>query len=167
MGRAQARVRVDDYLSVPRHGRPDLRVVDGERTPEYAAAAEPAALRSLRPDWLPEDLELPTEAPERGPVEAALERAAAAEPRPAAPEPRRTVVVTGRPEDDLRFESYGKKKRHRRSPTAARLAGRPDRVAGWAVALGVVMALMAGATAGSDPKPAGEAATPQPPALAR
>lgn len=160
MGRAHARVRVDDYLSVPRHGRPDLRVVDDDRVPLYAAPAEPARVRSLRPDWLPEDLELPVEPPERGPVEAALERAVAAEPR-------RTLVVTGRPEDHLRFESHSKKTRRRRSPTAARLAGRPDRVAGWAVALGIVMALMAGATAGTDPKPAGEAAAPQPPALGR
>ena len=161
MGRAQARAaRVDEYLSVQKHGRPDLRVVrDGDR-PGFAPAAEPAKVRSLRPDWLPDDLELPAENTPREPVKEP-------EPRPAA-EPRRTVHVTGRPEDDLRFEAYGKKKKgRRRSPTAARLAGRPDRVAGWAVALGVGMALMAGATAGGEHRAAGEAATPQPPALGR
>jgi hypothetical protein len=51
----------------------------------------------------------------------------------------------------------------RHTPTRARLAGRPDRVALWAVALGLLMAAMAGfsgnggdhSSAGaSDPAPA-------------
>ena len=160
MGRVQARApRIDEYLNVPRHGRPDLRVVEGGRP-------EPEPVRSLRPDWLPADLELPEEpAPrraERAPDEPAPRRA-----EPAPEEPRRMVVVTGRPHDDLRFEAYGKQKRRRRSPTAARLAGRPDRVAGWAVALGIAMALMAGMTAGSDPRSAGDEPAPPVPALGR
>jgi hypothetical protein len=61
---------------------------------------------------------------------------------------RRTVLVTGRPEGKAvprRESSPGKTARMRRqTPTRARLAGRPDRVALWAVALGLVMAAMAG-----------------------
>jgi hypothetical protein len=61
---------------------------------------------------------------------------------------RRTVLVTGRPEGKAvprRESTPGKSARMRRhSPTRARLAGRPDRVALWAVALGLVMAAMAG-----------------------
>jgi hypothetical protein len=61
---------------------------------------------------------------------------------------RRTVLVTGRPEGKAvprRDSSPGKTARMRRhTPTRARLAGRPDRVALWAVALGLLMAAMAG-----------------------
>lgn len=63
---------------------------------------------------------------------------------------RRTVLVTGRPEGKAvprRDSTPGKSARVRRhTPTRARLAGRPDRVALWAVALGLVMAAMAGFT---------------------
>jgi hypothetical protein len=65
---------------------------------------------------------------------------------------RRTVLVTGRPEGKAvprRDSSPVKTARMRRqTPTRARLAGRPDRVALWAVALGLVMAAMAGFTGG-------------------
>src|SRR4051812_1399604 len=61
---------------------------------------------------------------------------------------RRTVLVTGRPEGKAvprRDAGIKPSARSRRvSPTRARLAGRPDRVALWAVALGLVMAAMAG-----------------------
>jgi hypothetical protein len=80
---------------------------------------------------------------------------------------RRTVLVTGRPEGKAvprRETSVGKTARQRRhTPTRARLAGRPDRVALWAVALGLVMAAMAGFSGngsahstqgGADPAPA-------------
>ena len=80
---------------------------------------------------------------------------------------RRTVLVTGRPEGKAvprRETSPGKTARMRRqTPTRARLAGRPDRVALWAVALGLVMAAMAGfsgngsshsSQAPADPAPA-------------
>ena len=169
MGRAHARaVRVDEYLSVPKRGRPDLRVVEGGGSgPAFAPPAERPATRSLRPDWLPEDLLLPDEAPEPRRSREPEPEPPSREPEPKAEPARRTVVVAGRPEDDLRFEAHQKKTRRRRSPTAARLAGRPDRVAGWAVALGIAMALMAGATAGSEPKAAGEAAAPNAPALGR
>src|SRR3954447_16362145 len=61
---------------------------------------------------------------------------------------RRTVLVTGRPEGkavprrDSTPVPTARKRRH--TPTRARLAGRPDRVALWAVALGLLMAAMAG-----------------------
>jgi hypothetical protein len=65
---------------------------------------------------------------------------------------RRTVLVTGRPEGKAvprRDSSPGKTARMRRqTPTRARLAGRPDRVALWAVGLGLLMAAMAGFTGG-------------------
>lgn len=79
---------------------------------------------------------------------------------------RRTVLVTGRPEGKAvprRETTPGKSARVRRhTPTRARLAGRPDRVALWAVALGLVMAAMAGfsgngghsSQGGSEPAPA-------------
>jgi hypothetical protein len=81
---------------------------------------------------------------------------------------RRTVLVTGRPEGKAvprRDATPGKSARMRRhTPTRARLAGRPDRVALWAVALGLVMAAMAGfsgngggdhsSQGGSEPAPA-------------
>jgi hypothetical protein len=79
---------------------------------------------------------------------------------------RRTVLVTGRPDGKAvprREATPGKSARVRRhTPTRARLAGRPDRVALWAVALGLVMAAMAGfsgngdhsSQGGSEPAPA-------------
>lgn len=61
---------------------------------------------------------------------------------------RRTVLVTGRPEGTSmprRDATPGGSARMRRhSPTRARLAGRPDRVALWAVCLGLLMAAIAG-----------------------
>jgi hypothetical protein len=63
---------------------------------------------------------------------------------------RRTVLVTGRPGGTAmprRDSTPGATARVRRhTPTRARLAGRPDRVALWAVALALVMAAMAGFT---------------------
>src|SRR3954470_6937797 len=61
---------------------------------------------------------------------------------------RRTVLVTGRPDGkslpgrDSRLRPTARVRRQ--TPTRARLAGRPDRVALWAVGLGLLMAAMAG-----------------------
>lgn len=159
MGRAHARApRVDEYLSVPRRGRPDLRVVEGGAAePAFAPAPVPRpAPRTLRPDWLPADLELPEDLAARRPPRRDLAEAP--------PPQRRTVVVAGRPADApvARISSP----RKRRSPTAARLAGRPDRVAGWAVLLGVIMAVMAGVSAGGEAE-TDPAAAPVSPALTR
>src|SRR3954471_10896940 len=55
---------------------------------------------------------------------------------------RKTALITGRPEGKAvprREASVGKTARVRRhTPTRARLAGRPDRIALWAVGLGLV-----------------------------
>jgi hypothetical protein len=80
---------------------------------------------------------------------------------------RKTVLVTGRPEGKAvprREATPGKSARMRRhTPTRARLAGRPDRVALWAVALGLVMAAMAGFSGnGGDQGSQGGAAEPGP-----
>ncbi|MDQ4131456.1 MAG: hypothetical protein M3133_10805 [Actinomycetota bacterium] len=53
---------------------------------------------------------------------------------------RRTVRVTGQ----------APAPRRRSSPTVSRVAGRPDRVARWAVTLGIFLAFMAAATARAD-----------------
>jgi hypothetical protein len=162
MRQAHARkTRTDEYLAVPKRSeRPHLRVVDAV-TPDVAYAepgfdeafAEPKALVEdldwagsfADPTW-DDALGAPPEKDEDG---------------------RRTVVVTGRPGEHYmprRDRTPGATARMRRqSPTRARLAGRPDRVALWAVALGLIMAAMAGVTgngpdrsqpAGADPAPA-------------
>jgi hypothetical protein len=56
-------------------------------------------------------------------------------PTPAQAPPRRTIRIDSRPAP-----------RRRPSPTAAALTARPDRVALWAVGLGLFMAFMAIAT---------------------
>ena len=67
------------------------------------------------------------------------------ERRPQAAEPavaeRRTVVITGRTTYPAR----------RRSPTQARIANRPDRVALWAFLLCLMLVLVAAATAHGAP----------------
>jgi hypothetical protein len=81
---------------------------------------------------------------------------------------RKTVLVTGRPDGAAiprRDSSPGPTARMRRhTPTRARLAGRPDRVALWAVALALVMAAMAGFTGNghhsSDSQSSNEPAAP-------
>ena len=85
---------------------------------------------------------------------------------------RRTVLVTGRPEGKAvprRDASPAPAARKRRqTPTRARLAGRPDRVALWAVALGLVMAAMAGFTGNGSGHSSQGAAEPAPaPLLSR
>ena len=50
---------------------------------------------------------------------------------------RRTVTITGHPVPP----------RRRRSPTARQIQARPDRIALWAVLLGLFLAFMAAATA--------------------
>lgn len=157
MRQAQARKVRDAYLDVPKRSERHLHVV-AEAAP--ARFADPDALPPARfadPDGPParrivEDLRV--EAP-------AVEIPDWAEPfadprwddRLGYPDyeerdGRRTVLVTGRPEGKAvprRETSVAKSARVRRhTPTRARLAGRPDRVALWAVALGLLMAAMAG-----------------------
>jgi hypothetical protein len=64
----------------------------------------------------------------------------------------RTIVVTGqRAAAPARSARRGEAPSHRRrSPSGARTAARPDRLALWAVGLGLLMAFMAAATAQAD-----------------
>jgi hypothetical protein len=166
MRQAQARKSSSDaYLTVPRRSeRPRLRVVDAvtpeialveQESPVTAALAEPRPVADpawdtafADPSW-DDALGAPPEKDENG---------------------RRTVVVTGRPGPahmPRRDRTPGATARQRRqSPTRARLAGRPDRVALWAVALALVMAAMAGFTGngnGHSSSPTGAAdAAPAP-----
>jgi hypothetical protein len=82
---------------------------------------------------------------------------------------RRTVLVTGRPEGKAvprRDPSPVKSARMRRqTPTRARLAGRPDRVALWAVALGLLMAAMAGFSGNGHHSSPQAPSEPAPPSL--
>jgi hypothetical protein len=85
---------------------------------------------------------------------------------------RRTVLVTGRPEGkavprrDSTPSTTARTRRH--TPTRARLAGRPDRVALWAVALGLVMAAMAGFSGnGNGHSPQGQSDPAPAPLLSR
>jgi hypothetical protein len=146
MRQAQARKIRDAYLDAPRRSERHLHVV------EDAASGDPVARASDSEARVVEDLRV--EAPQ-------IEIPDWAEPfadarwddRLGAPDyeerdGRRTVVVTGRPAGKAvprRDSAPGSTDRMRRqAPTRARLAGRPDRVALWAVALGLLMAAMAG-----------------------
>jgi hypothetical protein len=148
MRQAQARKISDAYLHAPKRSERHLHVVADGAT---AVADAPSWLEDLEPRVV-EDLR--AEAP-------AVDIPDWAEPfadarwddRLGSPDyeerdGRRTVLVTGRPEGKAvprRDSSPAKTARMRRhTPTRARLAGRPDRVALWAVALGLLMAAMAG-----------------------
>ena len=63
------------------------------------------------------------------------------EPAPRGPDGRRTVKITGHPVPA----------RRRRSATASAIEARPDRVALWAVLLGLFLVFMAVATANAAP----------------
>jgi hypothetical protein len=165
MRQAQARKISDAYLHAPKRSERHLHVV------EEAPAEAPSWLEEIEPRVV-EDLRV--EAPE---VEIPDWAEPFADPRwddrlggadYEERDGRRTVLVTGRPEGKAvprRDSTPGKSARMRRhTPTRARLAGRPDRVALWAVALGLLMAAMAGfsgngssshsSPAGSEPAPA-------------
>ena len=130
MRQAQARKSFDAYLDAPRRSPgAHLRVV-------AEAAIEPAI---EQPDWAEPFLDPRWDD-------------ALGEPPAVDAHGRRTIVVTGRPgaqHRPQRDRGPGATARQRRyTPTRARLAGRPDRVALWAVALGLIMAAMAGFTGG-------------------
>lgn len=129
MRQAPARKTSDAYLDAPRRSeRPHLRVVEDLRVEvplvEVPDWAEPFA----DPRW-DDRLGSPDYEERDG---------------------RRTVVVTGRPAGKAvpRRDSVpgGSARMRRQTPTRARLAGRPDRVALWAVALALLMAGMAAFT---------------------
>jgi hypothetical protein len=149
MRQAQARKISDAYLDAPRRSERHLHVVEEEAGRTQAALAEP-------PPRIVEDLRV--EAPE---VEIPDWAEPFADPRwddrlgdsnYEERDGRRTALITGRPEGKAvppRVTTAGATARMKRqTPTRARLAGRPDRVALWAVALGLLMAAMAGFTGG-------------------
>jgi hypothetical protein len=155
MRQAQARKISDAYLHAPKRSERHLHVV--EEAPAQARVVEDLRVEAPAvaiPDWAE-------------PFADARWDDRLGYPDYEERDGRRTVLVTGRPEGKAvprRDSTPGKSARARRqTPTRARLAGRPDRVALWAVALGLVMAAMAGfsgngkshsSQAGSDPAPA-------------
>src|SRR5436190_3702603 len=111
--------------------------------PEHAARPRPRArelsVAATTPDWLLPD---PEPEPPRGPSRAATAWAEGRTPLRAAPDPgRRTVHITGQTVAP----------RRRPSVTSQRIGARPDRIAGWAVALGLFLVFVAEATAHASP----------------
>jgi hypothetical protein len=105
--------------------------------PEHLARPRPEkrelSVAATTPDWLLPD---PEPAPPAGPSRAATAWAEGRTPLRAAPE-RRTVHITGQTVAP----------RRRPSVSATRTVARPDRIAGWAVALGMFLVLVAELTA--------------------
>jgi hypothetical protein len=142
MRQAQARKISDAYLDAPKRSERHLRVVADDA---IADPDEPRVVEDLRveaptvdiPNWA-EPFSDPRWDDSLG------------YPDYEERDGRKTVLVTGRPEGKAvprRESSVRPTARQRRhTPTRARLAGRPDRVALWAVALGLLMAAMAGFT---------------------
>lgn len=137
--------RADNPLAA---ARPQFRLVEPS-----TAEVEPAENRPLDDE-------------ERARLEYIARLEVAPEPDAAPPrtdEGRRTVQVSGRPEKrsrrrtdaDIADRPRGRKPA---SPTRIHLAAKPDRVALWAVMLGLFLAFMAAATARGDEP----AAAPQP-----
>jgi hypothetical protein len=109
------------YEDLPRRsGRPDLRLVEPEPRPRRRPEAEPRPRRAAR-----------------------AEHAPAAEARQTRAEPRRTPRA-GRHEAPPRRRQAIRARR--RQTVAPRIAGRPDRVAMWAVLLGFFLTGVAAAT---------------------
>jgi hypothetical protein len=148
MRQAQARKVTDAYLSAPKRAERHLHAVDEARV-DVDAASPPYVVEDLRieapeveiPDWA-EPFADPRWDDRLG------------EPEYEERDGRRTVLVTGRPEGKAvprrEITATPSRRVRRQSPTRARLAGRPDRVALWAVALGLLMAAMAGFTGGGS-----------------
>jgi hypothetical protein len=127
-----------------RRAQRDITDSDDEpRTRRFAPAApeHDAPRRERRPaaDWLAEVT--PQPAPE--PVEELGPETDMIEEEPEAPKPRRTIVIGGHP-DKLPAP------RPRRPPRTAveRLGASPDRIMGYAVALGLLLILIAVLTTG-------------------
>jgi hypothetical protein len=111
---------------------PRSRTREGARERELSVAAS-------TPDWLLPDRD---PAPPRGPSRAATAWAEGRTPLRAAPNPnRRTITITGQTVAP----------RRRPSVTASRVGPRPDRIAGWAVLLGLFLVFVAEATAHAAP----------------
>jgi hypothetical protein len=138
-------------------GPPRERRFSSERRGEHEDVAEPRFER--QPSEAPDTHEaqmprggvdgrrtIPIGKPEDVPSEIAAvtaDRDLGADEEPAAPE-RRTVKIGGRPEGSLEAARY-QRDRARRPPRTAheRIGARPDRVAMWAVALGILLIVIA------------------------
>ena len=137
MRQAQARKISDAYLDAPKRSDRHLHVVDETPAPRVVEDLRVEAPAVAIPDWA-EPFSDPRWDDRLG------------QPDYEERDGRRTVLVTGRPEGkavprrESSVRSTARQRRH--TPTRARLAGRPDRVALWAVALGLLMAAMAGFT---------------------
>src|SRR5205085_11738524 len=110
--------------------------------PEHAARPRPQtrelSVAATTPDWLLPD---PEPDPPRGPSRAATAWAEGRTPLRAAPDPnRRTVHITGQTVAP-----------RRRPSVATRVGPRPDRIAGWAVLLGLFLVFVAEAPAHAAP----------------
>lgn len=168
MRQAQARKSTNAYLDAPRRSERHLRVVDdapqrAEDAPRFADAPDFAddprfadAPRSHSPAVAVPDWAEPFADPRWD------DRIG--EPDYEERDGRRTVLVTGRPEGKAvprrEATSTQSARIRRQSPTRARLAGRPDRVALWAVALGLLMAAMAGFSGNGGHAHGSQSATP-------
>jgi hypothetical protein len=171
MRQAHARKISDAYLDAPKRSERHLHVVEVPSADDTRLADEARLLDDMRvvedlrveaplvdiPDWA-EPFSDPTWDDRLG------------GPDYEERDGRRTVLVTGRPEGKAlprRDSSPAPSARKRRqTPTRARLAGRPDRVALWAVGLALVMAAMAGFSGnGSGHATQGAASQPAAPAL--
>ena len=96
------------------------------------------SVAATTPDWLLPD---PEPAPPRGPSRAATAWGEGRTPLRAAPNPnRRTVTITGQTVAP-----------RRRPISTSRVGPRPDRIAGWAVLLGLFLVFVAEATAHAAP----------------
>src|SRR3954469_21048434 len=114
------------------------RRTDPEHASSPRSQKRELSVAATTPDWLLPDPE-PT-AP-RGPSRAATAWAEGRTPLRAAPDPtRRTVTITGQTVAP-----------RRRPVTSRRTNPRPDRIAAWAVALGLFLVFVAEATAHAAP----------------
>jgi hypothetical protein len=100
------------------------------------------SVAATTPDWLLPDPEPSRMGSTRGPSRTATAWAEGRTPLRAAPDPsRRTVTITGQTVAP----------RRRPSVTASRTTARPDRIAAWAVGLGLFLVFVAEATAHAAP----------------
>src|SRR3954470_4297945 len=157
MRQAQARKVTDAYLHAPKRSERHLHVVeeDAARVVEDLRIEAPAV---EIPDWAEPFADARWDDRLGGPDYEERDG-------------RRTVLVTGRPEGkavprrDSTPATTARMRPH--TPTRARLAGRPDRVALWAVALGLVMAAMAGFSGNGHHSPQGPSEPSPAPLLSR
>jgi hypothetical protein len=63
---------------------------------------------------------------------------------------RRTVQITGRPGQPIAAAAVSKARRHRPRTASDRVGARPDRVALWAVVLGLILIILAATSSSSD-----------------